>query len=90
VQPGVGARAWAAARSTPFVVGGGGVICALSFLLFLAALSSGGAGAVLTLRNTSVAFAQIFGLFLGERPGLSRLLGASLVLVGAVVLGWPR
>jgi drug/metabolite transporter (DMT)-like permease len=64
-----------------------GVICAAAFLIFLVGLAQGGAGLVLTLRNTSVIFATAFGALLGERPGLRQLLGSTVVAAGAVILG---
>lgn len=67
-----------------------GVICTSSFLLFLAALRGAGAGAVLTLRNTSVLFAYGFAWSLGERPPRRALVGAGFIVAGAVLLGWPR
>lgn len=64
-----------------------GAICAAAFLLFLIGLAEGGAGLVLTLRNTSVIFATAFGAMLGERPGLRQVLGSSVVVLGAIILG---
>jgi drug/metabolite transporter (DMT)-like permease len=64
-----------------------GVVCAASFLLFLVALGQGGAGYVLTLRNTSVLFATGFGFMIGDRPGRRQIIGAILVALGAVLLG---
>jgi drug/metabolite transporter (DMT)-like permease len=66
-----------------------GLVVTLSFSIFLHALAEGGAGATLTLRNTSVLFAQGFGLALGERPRPVQWGGACLVALGAVVLAWP-
>ncbi len=63
-----------------------GVLCSLSFLAFLHALSRGGAGMMLTLRNTSVVFALLFSLLLGERPPRLRWVGAVLVVLGASLL----
>jgi drug/metabolite transporter (DMT)-like permease len=45
---------------------------------------------VLTLRNTSIAFALGLGALQGERLRGRQLAGAAAVLVGAVLLGWPR
>ena len=45
-----------------------GLLAAASFLIFLFALQRAGAGAVFTLRNTSIVFAQLFSWALGERP----------------------
>jgi uncharacterized membrane protein len=64
-----------------------GVVCAASFLLFLVALGQGGAGYVLTLRNTSVLFATGLGWVIGDRPGRRQIIGAVLVALGAVLLG---
>jgi drug/metabolite transporter (DMT)-like permease len=66
-----------------------GVLCTLSFALMLVALASSGAGAVLTLRNTSIAFALGLSAMQGERLSRRQLSGAALVLGGAVLLGWP-
>jgi uncharacterized membrane protein len=65
------------------------MLSAASFLAFLGALTHGGAGLVLTLRNTSVVFAQAMAWMIGERPGRRQVLGAILVAGGAVLLGWP-
>ena len=74
--------------SWPTLVGAG-VVCASSFLVFLFALAQGGAGAVATLRNTSVVFALGLGWLMGEKVGRSQILGTACVAVGAVLLGWP-
>jgi drug/metabolite transporter (DMT)-like permease len=67
-----------------------GVTCTASFVVFLNSLNLAGAGAVLTLRNTSIVFAQGLALLIGERLGRRQLLGALLVAAGAVFIGWPR
>ena len=64
-----------------------GLLCAGSFLLFLSALAAVGAGAALTLRNTSVVFAQGLAFLLGERPRRAQMMGAALVTAGASLLG---
>jgi uncharacterized membrane protein len=64
-----------------------GTLAGGSFLMFLFALAGGGAGAMLTLRNTSVVFAQIFALVIGERSTIPRVAGAVLVALGAILLG---
>ncbi len=66
-----------------------GIICTLSFALLLSALGSSGAGVVLTLRNTSIAFALVLAALQGERLERRQLAGAALVAVGAVLLGVP-
>lgn len=72
----------------PFLVLVAGFLCALGFSLFLVALSMSGAAAVTTIRNTSVAFAVVFSLALGERPSRRQWIGVLLVTLGAVGLGW--
>ncbi|MCY1016521.1 EamA family transporter [Pyxidicoccus sp. MSG2] len=66
-----------------------GIVCTLSFALLLSALGSSGAGVVLTLRNTSIAFALGLAALQGERLEQRQLAGAGLVAVGAVLLGVP-
>ncbi|WNZ63525.1 hypothetical protein QEG98_07330 [Myxococcus sp. MxC21-1] len=44
---------------------------------------------VLTLRNTSIAFALVLAALQGERLGRRQLSGAALVAVGALLLGVP-
>lgn len=74
-------------RPLPMAVAG--LISALSFLLFLVGLRHSGAGFALTLRNTSVIFAQIFAVMIGEGVGVPQWVGALLVALGAslVTLG---
>jgi drug/metabolite transporter (DMT)-like permease len=75
-----------AAREQPGHVIGGGVLAAVGFLVFLHAMKKEGAGVVLTLRNTSILFAQLFGFFMGDRPKRLGVIGAILVFAGAVLL----
>ena len=65
-----------------------GAICGGSFLILMEALASGGAGFVLTLRNTSVLFAIGLAFWIGERPRSAQIGGAILVATGAVVMAW--
>jgi drug/metabolite transporter (DMT)-like permease len=76
-------------RRSPLLVLATGGLCTLSFSLLLTALAHAGAGAVLTLRNTSIAFALGLAVLQGERPGRGQVSGAVLVVVGAALLGWP-
>jgi uncharacterized membrane protein len=76
-----------AVRAAPRSTVASGLVCATSFLVFLVALASAGAGWVLTLRNTSVVFAIGFAALLGERPGPRQLAGAALVAAGAGLMG---
>jgi drug/metabolite transporter (DMT)-like permease len=63
-----------------------GMLSTLAFIAFLFAMAKTGAGLVLTLRNTSILFAQGIGFFLGEPPKRLAIFGAVLVTVGAVLL----
>lgn len=83
-------RAWGRLGERPLLLGGMGLICMASFTLFLGSLGAGGAGAVLTLRNTSIVFAQALAWAIGERPARRQVAGAVLVAVGAVLLGVAR
>jgi len=65
-----------------------GLICGGSFLILMEALAAGGAGYVLTLRNTSVLFATLLAIAIGERPRRPEILGAILVATGAVLMAW--
>lgn len=65
-----------------------GIICGGSFLILMEALHGGGAGYVLTLRNTSVLFATAFAWVIGERPRRPEIVGSLLVAVGAVLMAW--
>jgi len=65
------------------------VLCTVSFGLLLTSLRQEGAGLVLTLRNTSILFAIFFGLLQGERLKQPQWEAGGLVLIGAVLLGWP-
>jgi drug/metabolite transporter (DMT)-like permease len=66
----------------------GGLLCSASFLLYLKALALQGAGAVTTLRNTSIVFALVFARVLGEKPPPRHWAGAVLVAAGAAGLAW--
>jgi drug/metabolite transporter (DMT)-like permease len=85
---------WTALRTKllarPGLVVAAGVVCTLSFSLMLMALARSDAGAVLTLRNTSIAFAVGLGALQGERLGRRQLAGVALVVLGAALLGLPR
>jgi drug/metabolite transporter (DMT)-like permease len=83
------ARSLAAVRASPLSIGAAGILCTASFLVFLSALARGGAGAAVTLRNTSVLFALVLAWALGERPGRRQVTGIFGVALGAVLLGWP-
>lgn len=67
----------------------GGIFCAFSFLLFLKGLSYTGAGVAITLRNTSILFAQVFSLWIGEKHSKLQWGGAALVAIGASLITLP-
>jgi drug/metabolite transporter (DMT)-like permease len=77
-------------RTWPRAIVASGVICTAAFVVFLQALALAGAGAVLTLRNTSVVFAQVMAFAIGERVPRRQVLGALLIALGAILIGWPR
>ena len=65
-----------------------GFVCGGSFLILMEALSGGGAGYVLTLRNTSVLFATALAFAIGERPRRVEIAGAALVAAGAILMAY--
>ena len=66
----------------------GGLCCAASFVAALYAMRSSGVAWVLTLRNSSIGFAQLLGwLLLRERPSRRGIAGVALVLAGAFAVG---
>lgn len=75
-----------AARAQPLAVILAGTLATLGFVVFLQAMSRAGAGFVVTLRNTSILFAQLFAMLQGDRPKPLGLVGAFLVTLGAVCL----
>jgi uncharacterized membrane protein len=65
----------------------GGALSFLAYGLVLWAMTFAPVAAVSALRETSVVFAALIGmLFFGEQAGRRRLLGAAIVVAGAVVL----
>lgn len=64
-----------------------GVISATSFILFLFGLPMTGPGVAITLRNTSVGWAQVFAFALGERMTTRQVVAVGLILAGAILLG---
>jgi uncharacterized membrane protein len=66
-----------------------GLICGGSFLILMEALAGGGAGYILTLRNTSVLFATGLAFAIGERPRRAEIAGATFVAIGAILMAWP-
>lgn len=80
-------RLFARIRSRPVPLVLAGLICGASFLIFLFALVHGGAASVLTLRNTSILFAQGMSWAMGEPPSRAGAIGALAVTAGAILLG---
>lgn len=72
----------------PGLILAAGILSTASFLLYLQALAWAGAGAVTTLRNTSIVFAVIGSALLGERPPVRHWAGACLVALGAAGMAW--
>lgn len=86
---GAGDVAAPASRADLLRRGLAGLLATASFLLFLDGLSRSGAGVALTLRSTSVVFAQLLALLLGERVPRRQWIGAVLVALGAALLTRP-
>ena len=82
-------RLLTALRTRPRALLWAGFACTASFVVFLNALALAGAGVVLTLRNTSIIFAQLMAVVIGERPRPRQIFGACLVAAGATLIGWP-
>jgi drug/metabolite transporter (DMT)-like permease len=78
--------AWHALLARPFALGSAGILTTASFVMFLGGLARTGAGAAITLRNTSILFAQAFAWMLGERVSARQALGAGLVVSGAALV----
>jgi drug/metabolite transporter (DMT)-like permease len=76
-------------RTRPSRVAVMGLVCGGSFLILMEALAAGGAGFVLTLRNTSVLFAVALAYLIRERPRRVEIIGAILVAAGAILMAWP-
>lgn len=66
-----------------------GIACAGSFLLFLYGLSQSMPGVAITVRNTSVGFAQVLALFLGERFNRNHWIAVALIMLGAMAFAIP-
>ena len=79
-------RVLVAVRREPALIALTGFLATAGFLLFLLAMARAGAGVVLTLRNTSILFAQVLAFALGDKPRRLGVVGAALVTVGAVLL----
>jgi uncharacterized membrane protein len=75
-----------AVKAEPIRITLAGLLTSVGFAVFLVAMGRAGAGAVVTLRNTSILFAQIIGFAMGERPRRLGVIGAVLVTVGGLLL----
>ncbi len=64
-----------------------GLLCAISFLLMLEALTTAESGRILGVRNVSVGFALLFALFLGERLAPRQWLGIGVLFGGVAIFG---
>jgi drug/metabolite transporter (DMT)-like permease len=76
-------EALAAARSWRAIVGG--ALSAASFILMIIALTHADSGRILGVRNSSVGFATLFALWLGERPSKREWSAILLLAVGIAV-----
>lgn len=79
-------RLASALRGAPWRLGLASLLCAASFLLFLAALQACGAARLTGLRNTSVVFAAAFGWAQGEPSGARNVASALAIAAGALLL----
>jgi uncharacterized membrane protein len=86
LRPARARRALEAVRAQPIRIAVSGILASVGFVIFLVAMSRTGAGAAVTLRNTSIIFAQIMSAFMGDRPKRLGIVGAVLVTAGAVLL----
>jgi drug/metabolite transporter (DMT)-like permease len=73
-------------KTAPSIIIIGGAFCAASFIIFLIGLKHSGAGYAITLRNTSIIFAQILSLVIGEKLSRRQIAGAAIVFLGAALL----
>ena len=78
-------RVWGLRRQAPTLLLSAAA-CAASFLLFLHALDLDHAGRVSALRNTSIAFATVFGALAGERVDRRAWAAAIAITVGAIAI----
>jgi drug/metabolite transporter (DMT)-like permease len=91
--PLVAASAWHGAHSAPRWPGlraarrwmAAGAITTASFLLFLWGLGVTGAAVALTMRTSSIVFAQLLAVAIGERVGARQIAGAILIAVGTAL-----
>lgn len=63
-----------------------GLLCAISFTLLVIALEFSESGRILGFRNSSVGFAALFAVWMGERLGRRQLLALMLLVLGIVTL----
>ena len=82
------ARLREAGRGRATLLVGTAALCAASFLAYLGALSLAGAGRTSALRNLSIVFATALGVAQGERLDRRTALGAAMITVGAIAVGW--
>lgn len=76
-------------RERPILLASAGLFCFLSFFIFLYGLRTCAPGFAITMRNTSIVFAQFFSLAAGDRLTRLQWVGAILVAIGATALAWP-
>jgi drug/metabolite transporter (DMT)-like permease len=71
----------------PVLIIASGLLAAASFLVFLEGLGRSGAGAALSLRNTSIAFTIVLSALMGERATPRQWIGTAIIAAGAVLVG---
>lgn len=87
LAPGRRLAAIRALRAQPLLLVTGGILSAASFLVFLEGLGRSGAGAALSLRNTSIAFAIVLSALMGERATRRQWTGVAIIAAGALFIG---
>lgn len=66
--------------------GFGGMICFISFVIFLTGLKSENPNVAISLRNTSILFALVYSKILGEKLNTWQILGGLMVAIGATLV----
>lgn len=70
-----------------WAIGFAAIAATFSFGLFLWGLQYAGAGYAITLRNTSILFAAVFSVYLGDLLNRKQIIGIIVIAAGALILG---
>ncbi|QIY94435.1 EamA family transporter [Streptomyces sp. S1D4-11] len=81
---------WSAAGPQLWFAFAAGLVGPVALLSFYKALALGPMGVVSPLGSLAVAVPITVGLFLGERPGLTRVAGIAVAVVGVALAGGPQ